>query len=110
MKRNEGGMTIVEIMVAVVILVVVAAALIRLYGDNFSWIVGAGFRTEALDEAKSSIDQLISAGASEGAADALVFNFNGTSSVTVQGEMVQSTGADGHNDSVVVTLDTFLPK
>ena len=108
--RNNRGLTAVEVIVAAVILVIVAVALLGLFNNNFGWIVGAGFRTEALDQAKSAIDQLIATGPSVGATDTVTISFPGVSAVTVEGEFVETTQTDGPNDSVSVTLRTFLPK
>ena len=72
--RNNSGLTAVEVIVAAVILVIVAVALLGLYNNNFGWIVGAGFRTEALDEAKSAIDQLIATGPAVSATDTVTIS------------------------------------
>jgi hypothetical protein len=109
MIRNNRGLTAVEVIVAAVILVIVSVSLLGLYNSNFGWIVGAGFRTEALDKAKTSIDQMIATGAATGSTDTVTISFPGVSSVTVIGQFVNTTQTDGPNDSVSVTLRTFLP-
>ena len=108
--KNNSGLTAVEVIVAAVILVIVSVSLLGLYNNNFGWIVGAGFRTEAVDKAKALIDAKIAAGAEEDAAGELVISFNGADDVIVAGEFVSFTGTDGPNDSTTVTLDTFIPK
>jgi hypothetical protein len=109
MIRNNRGLTAVEVIVAAVILVIVSVSLLGLYNSNFGWIVGAGFRTEALDKAKTAIDQLIATGPVTGSTDSITISFPGVSSVTVIGQFVSTTQADGPNSSVSVTLRTFLP-
>ena len=108
--KNNSGLTAVEVIVAAVILVIVSVSLLGLYNSNFGWIVGAGFRTEAVDKAKALIDAKIAAGAASDAAGELVISFTGTDDVTVEGEFVAFTGTDGPNDSTSVTLNTFIPK
>lgn len=108
--KNNSGLTAVEVIVAAVILVIVSVSLLGLYNNNFGWIVGAGFRTEAVDEAKSLIDAKIAAGAAADATGQLIISFTGTDDVVVDGEFVSFTGTDGPGDSTSVTLNTFIPK
>jgi len=108
--RNSSGLTTVEVIIAAVILVIVSVALLGLYSNNFGWIVGAGFRTDAVDKAKTAIDAKIAAGADEAADDALIIVFQGAPNVTVEGQFVDATGAAGPNGSTTVTLNTFIPK
>ena len=111
--KNNSGLTAVEVIVAAVILVIVSVSLLGLYNSNFGWIVGAGFRTEAVDEAKALMDAKIAAGAVadiDGNYDQLVISFTGTDPVVVEGELISFTGTDGPNDSATVTLNTFIPK
>ncbi len=108
--KNNSGLTAVEVIVAAVILVIASVSLLGLYNSNFGWIIGAGFRTEAVDKAKALIDAKIAAGAATGSTGQLVISFTGTDDVIVEGEFVRFTGTDGPNDSTSVTLNTFIPK
>lgn len=118
MKRlaNQNGFTIVEVIVAAVILVVVAVALLGLYGNNFRWIVGAGYKTEAIDAAKSEIDGKIAAGTA-GNVDSITFSFDGTipakidmsHTVKVFGTIIDGIG-NSTTGSEQIELRTFIPK
>lgn len=107
--RNQKGITIVEIMVAAVILVISAIALLGLYSQNFGWIVGSGYRTNALDEAKASLDSAISVGAATDTESITIAFGSGAPAITVLGQNVSATGTDGPGDSISVSLNTFLP-
>jgi len=113
---NQKGFTVVEVIVAAVILVVVAVALLGLYGSNFRWIVGAGYKTEAIDAAKSEIDGKIATGTTDNF-DSITFSFDGTIPAKVDvyhTVKVFGTIIDGIGNSTVgseqVELRTFIPK
>lgn len=107
--KNQKGLTAVEVIVAAVILVIVAVALLGLYNNNFGWIVRAGNRMRALDEAKANLDSIISQGAASAASSLTITFGGGAGSITVPGVFISANGADGPGDSVVVTLDSFVP-
>jgi prepilin-type N-terminal cleavage/methylation domain-containing protein len=110
MKRftNQNGLTMIEVLVAAVILVIVSVALLGLYSNNFGWIIGAGFRAQALDKAKTTIDELIATGTGS-TSESITISFPGVSAVTVTGDYIEATETDGPNNSVPVTLRTFIP-
>jgi len=113
---NQKGFTVVEVIVAAVILVVVAVALLSLYGTNFGWIVNAGYKTEAIDAAKTDIDTQIASGTAA-ATDSITFSFNGTipakvdlnHTVKVYGIIAVGEGSNA-SGSEQVELKTFIPK
>ncbi|HOY89049.1 MAG TPA: prepilin-type N-terminal cleavage/methylation domain-containing protein [Bacillota bacterium] len=108
--RNQKGFTMVEVIIAAVMLVTVAVALLGLYGNNFGWIVGAGYRMKALDEARTEMDSQIASGAPDDSTDSLSISFPGASTITVMGKYLQTTGTDGPGGSVSVMLDSFIPR
>lgn len=107
--KGQKGLTMIEVIVAAVILVITAVALLGLYNSNFGWIVRAGFRARALDEAKASMDSLIAQGAASNASSVTIAFGGGAASVTVLGEFITANGADGPGDTVTVTLNSFAP-
>lgn len=113
--KDQSGLTIVEVMVAAVILVISAVAILGLYSQNFGWIVNAGYVTEAVDAVKTELDTAIASGTTA-TADTITFSFNGTTPVYIDGtHMVRVTGSaiartgTSSNGLKSVEMRTFIP-
>lgn len=107
--KGQKGLTMVEVIVAAIILVIVAVAILGLYNNNFGWIINAGFKTRALDKARTTIDSKIAQGAANNSSSVNIVFGGGSTSITVVGELISATGTDGPGNKASVTLTSFLP-
>ena len=61
-KRREKGMTLIEVVVALVILGIIITAMLNTITSGFVWVFNSGHRTQALAEAQTIVDTIYSDG------------------------------------------------
>ena len=111
MKRllfNQDGFSLVEILVAFVILLIVITAVTPLFTTSYAGIFRAGRKSNALYQAQRDIESAINVGTALNS-DPLTITFPGVPSITLtlQGKIETKTyPAEANNVSVTV----FLPK
>ena len=103
--KNEEGFTLVEVIVAFVLLVIMLYALITVFTTGSSGIFRAGRKSEALFETQKSIDNSIAEGLSnEAVITPHLITFEGHPPLVVYGE-VKEEDLDGFTG----TIYYFLP-
>lgn len=96
--KNQNGLTLIELILAIAILAIVMVALLTLFGSGYKSIINAGNRTESLYSTSNSIEtNLLIKSTTSVVPITLTFD-NGTPlnplddlSFTVQGEVLQET-------------------
>lgn len=112
--KNRKGVTLIEIIIAVAILGIIAAAFLMMFSNGLSTIYFAGNKSRATFSAQSDVDNKI-LNSSDVNTDTIYVDFydieTPDSSVTpvtksVTGEIIQGTAVVGGKNSVIVT---FIP-
>lgn len=99
--NNRNGFSLVELIVAAAILAIVAASFVGLYTTGFFGVASAGLRSQNISLTQEEMERAIQVGTNT--ANSLTLTFSDSTTVTVQGEIIEFT-----NDNVAIR--TFLPR
>lgn len=102
----QRGFTLVEVMVAIVILGIAIGSILLMYSNAIKGVSAAGRRSEALHGAEAAIAEKVAAGAAS-TADQLSIVFPGMDGISLSGKSEIATGT---SQGRTVTITAFIPK
>lgn len=104
-QLNELGFSLVELLIAMVILAVIILSFTALFSSSFSGIFTAGRKSKALFEAQDELEQKIIGGTS--LSTLLTVTFSDSSTITIPGELITGDVLYEGNTGAVTT---FIPQ
>lgn len=105
-RTGELGFTMVEVLVAIVVLTVLIGSILLMLSNGMTGVWAAGHRSQALHAAETLIADTVGQGA-RSAADELSIVFPGMSAINVPGSFEQVTGV---SQGCSVTITAFIPE
>ena len=115
MFRGESGFTLVEVVVAIMVLSLVTVAVVQIYNSNLFGIILSGNRTEAIYDVQAKLEEEIAKVPEEiDPADddweykPLVLNFGGES-ITIPGWIVEKDSTEVGPRNIKVSGTVFIP-
>ena len=100
--QKESGFSLVEVMIALVIIALIATAIVPLFISGFSGIVASGRKSVSMYETQVELERAISQGIQEPDESPLAIIFADSSSVEVRGKQL-----DVEIEKVSITV--FIP-
>ena len=101
---SEGGFTLIEVLVALLIFVLVVCSFVSLFTGSYLAVNVAGERSQALSEIQGEAEH---PGRAVEAKDTFVINFPGGAAVTAKGEIIPLEKTYGRGRKVTITY--FIP-
>ena len=116
MLRAEHGFTLVEVVVAIMVLSLITVAVVRIYNSNLFGIILSGNRTEAILNVQAKLEKEIAKVPDEidpadddWEYDSLVLDFEGKS-ITIPGWIVEKDSTEVGPRNIKVSGTVFIPE
>ena len=112
--REEQGFTLVEVVVAIMVLSLVTVAVVQIYNSNLFGIILSGNRTEAIYDVQEKLEKEIAKAskdidpADDWEYEHLVLNFGGES-ITIPGWIVEKDSTEVGPRHIKVSGTVFIP-
>jgi hypothetical protein len=113
--REESGFTLVEVVVAIMVLFLVTVAVVQIYNSNLFGIILSGKRTEAIYDVQTKLEKEIAKDPKEidpanddWEYEHLVLNFGGKS-ITIPGWIVEKESTEVGSRNIKVSGTVFIP-
>lgn len=113
MLREERGFTLVEVVIALIVLSLVTVAVVRIYNSNLLGIILSGNRTEAIYAVQEKLELEISKELKDrgepGLNDFIEIEFQGSPALKIPGWTVTTQSEKVGSRDIQVTGTVFIP-